>query len=123
MAEDVDHAQQLVALLHRQRQDVVAARPIAEAARQIQHADLLAELPEHVQDGAVQPRMQAGQRARGQAVAGARHQAVALEQRDHARRALQDLDRRDDDQLQHGRRIGDRRGDLSRTRGVHHVCQ
>ena len=107
LAEDVDHAQQLVALLHRQRQHVVAARPVAEAARQVQHADLLAELAEHVQDGPVEARVQTGQRPGRQAVAGARHQALVLEQGDHAGRALQDLDRRDDDQLQHGRRVGD----------------
>ena len=65
--------------------------------------------------------MQAGQRAGGQAVAGARHQALVLEQGDDARRALQDLDRRDDDQLQHRRRIGDRGGDLGRARWVSSV--
>ncbi len=99
MAEDVDDAEQLIALLHGQRQHVVAPRPVAETARQVQHADLLAELAEHIQDRAVQARVQTRERSGGQAVAGARHQSVVLEQGDHAGRALQDLHRGDHDEL------------------------
>ena len=46
--EHVDDAEQLVVLLHRQSEHVVAARPVAEAGWQIQHADLFAELAEHI---------------------------------------------------------------------------
>jgi len=40
-----------------------------------------------------------GQRAAGQTIAGARHQALVFEQRDDPGRALQDFHRLDDDEL------------------------
>ena len=61
-------------------------------ARQVQHAHLLAELAEHVEDGAVQPRVKARQGTCWQAVTRARDQAIVLEQRNYARGALQDFD-------------------------------
>ena len=76
-------------------------------------------MAEHVQDHPIQLRVQAGERTRRQAITRARHQAIVLEQRYHARGTLQDLDGRDHDQLQHRRWIGDGRGDLGRPGLVH----
>jgi hypothetical protein len=99
VAEDIDDADELLLVLQRQREHVIPPSPIAERRRHIQNAHLLTQLPEHVQDGAIQAWMQAGDGASRQTVTRPRDQAIALEQRDNPCAALQNLHRRHDDQL------------------------